>query len=197
MRTYLEHSDPSPAVQQAIRLCKTAYPSYSGRKFSVRVTDRALNLRSSWDGGSRDYYTLIDLATGRTSPRLPDQSAFDRPVQGLDAVTLPLNAAVVQHCIFRGKDLGLTLIVGPENATQFLPTQETLPDDQITVLTFTRRYQNTYGGRTNLRYVEAHRSTGISQSNWTQAQQALVSSGHLRKNGSITAKGKNATPDTY
>jgi hypothetical protein len=194
-RTYLDYADPW--ARPAIRLCQQAYPSYTGRKYSVRTTDSPLNLRSSWDGGSRNFYTVINLETGRTSPTLPAQSAFDRPMEGLDAVTLPPNAAIVEHCIFQGRDLGLTLIVGPANAARYLPTQETLPDDQVTVLTYTRGYKNTYGGHTNLRYSEARRATGITQEAWTQAQKHLVASGHLRKNLSITPKGKNATPNNY
>jgi len=195
--THLDPADKSTAVQSAIQLMRTAYPGYRGRKFKVSTIEGSVNLQSSWQGGSRNYYILIDLATSQTSPVMPAQSQFDTPVKGLDAVTLPPNAGVVEHSIFCGKDMGLTLVIGPNNATQFLPTVETLPEDHQTVLNYTRSLKNTYGGQTNIRYTEAHRETGITQERWTAAQQSLMASQHLRKNGSITAKGKNAAPHRW
>ena len=195
--THLDPADKSTAVQSAIQLMRTAYPGYRGRKFKVSTIEGSVNLQSSWQGGSRNYYILIDLATSQTSPVMPAQSQFDTPVKGLDAVTLPPHAGVVEHSIFCGKDMGLTLVIGPNNATQFLPTVETLPEDHQTVLNYTRSLKNTYGGQTNIRYTEAHRETGITQERWTAAQQSLMASQHLRKNGSITAKGKNAAPHRW
>ena len=120
--THLDPADKSTAVQNAIQLMRSAYPGYSGRKFQVRTVEGTVNLQSSWQGGSRNFYILIDLDTSQTSPVMPAQSQFDVPVKGLDKVTLPPNAGVVEHSIFCGEDMGLTLVIGPNNATQFLPT---------------------------------------------------------------------------
>jgi hypothetical protein len=215
--TYLDIADKDSATQEALRVMRAAYPGYRGRKFSVRVQALSnMDLRSYWDGGSRTDYTLIDLDSRRTVA-LPTQSPFDAPVRSveqfvirhlgvfddgtyecdlwhstIEAAKLPLNVGVVEHVIFQGRDQGLTLVIDPAKAAGLLPSPDTVTDDQQIVLHYTGSLKNTYGGETNLRFKEAHRETGIPETVWETAKASLIQSKHLRSNGSITPKGRNA-----
>jgi hypothetical protein len=102
-------------------LVSKAYPRYIGRKFRLQVSESALDVRSYWDGGSREYYTFANLATGEVSSAVPAQSAFDRKIDGADRVELPVGFACIKHSIFCGHDTGITIIVRPENAAKLLP----------------------------------------------------------------------------
>ena len=183
---YLTPTDT--AAQPAIRLMKQAYPSYAGRQFKLRLTDRSINVCSYWEGGSRSYYTFVNLDTGAISPEVPQQSAFDERVPGAQAVALPPGVGCVEHSYFMGKDYGLTLIVGPENATKFLPdTGPALTDDEVTCLRLTSSLKNTYAGRTNIRQAES----GMTMPAWVAVQTGLMARTLLRTNGSITPAGRN------
>jgi hypothetical protein len=102
------------------RLVSRAYPSYRGRKFRLEVSEHPINCASYWDGGSRDYFVFVNLATGEVSQQVPVQSAFDKKLSGADAVELPVGFACIEHSIFCGKDIGITIHVRPENAAKLL-----------------------------------------------------------------------------
>jgi hypothetical protein len=108
----------SPEVK---RIAKLAFPEYKGRKFAFDVQNYPLDMRSYWDGGSRDYYKFVSLADGRVSMEVPVQSAFDPKISGLDSVTIPEGFVAVRHSIFCGKDSGLTVIANPANLSKLLP----------------------------------------------------------------------------
>lgn len=99
------------------RIVKATYPAWKGRKVRIELCDYPLDCRSYWDGGSRDYYVFLNLATMQTMP-MPAQSAFDRAVPGADAVTLPAGVICVQRSVFCGKDCGLRIIVGTQDSEQ-------------------------------------------------------------------------------
>jgi hypothetical protein len=186
---YLTPSDP--AAQPAIRLMRAAFPSYHGRQFKICVTDTVC-VSSYWDGGSKDSFVFVDLETAETSRQVPPQSAFDPVIPGAEAVTLPAGAGCVEHTIYRGKDLGLSLHLSPANATKMLPDPDPVSDDESTVLQFTATYKNTYGGRTNIRFAEAAEETGITHERWSEAVRTLTARKLLNKAGSITPAGRNA-----
>lgn len=101
-------------------LVAKAYPDYKGRKFSLNVTEKPINCASSWQDGSRDFFTFANLTTGEVSQAAPAQSGYEKTVRGLDAVELPLDFVAIEHSIFCGKDSGITIHVRPENTTRFL-----------------------------------------------------------------------------
>lgn len=115
-RIYLDKLDEPLAS-----VARVAFPGYHGRKFRL-VSATELDVRSYWSGGSRDYFTCVDLATMRTLS-MPPQSAFDRPVAGADRAPVPEGYIWVEHSIFCGKDTGLTFHVNPANLTKMLPGQ--------------------------------------------------------------------------
>lgn len=101
-------------------IAKAAYPDYAGRKFFVEAQQFPLDMRSYWDGGSREYYRFVSLADGRVSDAVPAQSGYDRTVSGLDAVTVPVGFVAVRHAFHCGIDCGLTVIAHPNNVAPLL-----------------------------------------------------------------------------
>ncbi len=102
-------------------IAKSAFPDYTGRKFYFEAQSRALDMRSYWDGGSREYYKFVSLADGRVSMEVPAQSAFDRTISGIDKVFVPQGFVAVRHRYFCGRDCGLTVIAHPDNVAKLLP----------------------------------------------------------------------------
>ena len=109
MRTTTSISRTAPVK----RILAATFPEYRGRKIRLSVSDRPLDVRSCWDGGSRSYFTFVRLDTFVVM-EMPAQSAFDKRVTGADAVTLPPGCACVEHIYFCGKDLGITIHVGTD-----------------------------------------------------------------------------------
>lgn len=173
-------------------IVSATFPDYRGRKFRLNVSDSPLNVRSSWDGGSRSYYRFLNLATLQASCEVPAQSAFDRPISGADAVVLPDGFACVEHSIFCGNDTGITIHIRPENSARFLPTPVELSREQRIVLVATRSLKSSYQGISNYRFVEATRDTDISSEQWETAKADLIARGLLDSRGALTVAGRNA-----
>ena len=194
MTIHLTYTDPD--AQSAIRLMRAAVPGYTGRTFKVRPQE-SVDVRSYWSGGSKDTFTFVHLASGQLSPQVPAQSAFNRPIAGADCVTLPEGVGCVEHSIFCGKDMGLTLIIPPGNAPRFLPEPTSATADELVVLEYTGQYKNTYSGRTNIRAREAIQDGKITQDRWIAAQATLVARKLLNKAVSLTAAGRNTSPNNW
>ena len=199
------HLDRLDSQTQAI--VNAAFPSYNGRKFKIEVASHPLNVKSYWDGGSRDYFTFVNLQT-RETLTMPPQSAYDAQIAGADKVNLPVGFVCVEHSIFCGKDSGITIHVHPDNAPMLLPAPSTeLTDDQKTVLKYTRAVKSSYAGIKDYRYyshvqdvemearVQKNGKLPMTRDAWDAAKSSLISSGHLNKAGAITADGRNAIAD--
>ena len=163
---------------------------YNGRTFKAYVTDSVTCRGMQWDGGSRSTYTAVNLQTGESRP-ITDGRPWPQNMYTPPAIPLQRDQAIVEHSIFCGKDAGLTFYIHPDNAAALLPAADAVDDDQRTVLEYTARLKNTYGGRTDIRFTEARRDTGITRERWAAAQAACIAAGYLRKNGSITPAGRN------
>lgn len=198
---HLERLDDKTAA-----IVRAAYPGYHGRKFKIEVSDDPIDVRSYWDGGSRDYFVFVDLKSMRAAA-MPAQSAFDPKIAGAESVKLPADFACVQHSIFCGKDSGITIMIGSANAAPLLPAPaEKLTEVQITVLQYTAGRKSSYAGRDRCDMarddmVSAHRfnaskpmpaSPDAFRASWNIAKESLISAGYLNKAGAITAAGKNA-----
>lgn len=106
------------------QILTATFPKYKGRKVRIEAQRFPLDVRSYWDGGSRDYFVFLNLADMK-SVSMPGQGINDRPVAGADKVTLPEGVACVEHSIFCGKDVGITIHVNPNNLTQLLTAGST------------------------------------------------------------------------
>ena len=181
MKTHhLNHND---MPNEAKRIFERAYPSYAGRKFKIRAVSGPVNMRSCWASGSRDYFKVVSF--GGDIFEMPVQSMFDQKVSGSDSFTIPEGMAVVQHSIFMGKDMGLTILVPEQRVKGLLPAPKfELTDDQIKVLKIVGGYK-AFARRDKAKYQ------GFSISRYDILIEELKVMGLLRKNGSITPDGRN------
>lgn len=176
------------------RVFTSAFPSYAGRKFKVSLmTGNHFNFTGAyWDGGSKSSYVVVDLATSRAipasqiCPTISNPSEYGGPTQ--PQADLPPNAVVVEHSMLCGNDMGLELHVPEANATIFLPTEVELTEQERIVLGITVNLKSF------ARREEAARS-GITPAIWDTTKTALIERGFLRKNGAVTADGRNAVRD--
>lgn len=183
---------PDETIQSII---EAAYPGYRGKKLSLCM-NVPTELNSYWDGGSRDYYVFVNLDTMKAI-KLPSNHPFYERGVSNQLATLPSRIVLVKHCIFCGKDMGLTIYANQGDLSKMLPEPPTITGHESIVLEYTSSLKNTYGGRTNIRFLEANREKGITADQWEKAKADLISRGLLRKNGSITPAGRNAIPNSY
>ncbi len=178
---------PDNIVKEVSRI---AHPDYTGRKYRVEVAKSALNMASYWGGGSRDFWAVVNLAT-MTVVNAPQQSAFDKPIDGIERVTLPAGFVAVKHTIFCGKDLGLTFYVSQDSAPMFItPAADDITEDQKIVLAYTKSRKSSYAGIKDYRFHEAQ-SRGITRDRWDTAKAECIARGWLNKAGAITNDGRN------
>lgn len=182
------HTD-SPEVR-AIALA--AFPSYSGRKFTVEQFCGPMRLDSCWEGGSRSYFVVLDLVSLRSRAIEENGTPFSNGGKIERISELPLNCAVVEHSIFCGRDMGIRIYVRPENLSALLPAPSEITRDQAIVLVCTSSYKSSYGGISDYRFHEGRSETGITREAWLQAKAECIAKGLLRSNGSITDAGRNA-----
>jgi len=175
-------------------IARKAFPDYNGKKFCVQVETGTINTtyNAYWSGGSRTYYNFVRLDTLQSMGEVPAQHpVFNKPINGADKVQLVPGLMCVKRTYFCGKDLGITIVVHPDNAPRLLPDTSEYTRDEMIVLIATRSYKNTYGGKTNIRFKEAHRDTGITEERWETAKQICIEKNLLNKAGSITNTGRN------
>jgi hypothetical protein len=151
---------------------------YRGEKFRVAVVG-AVSLTHGLDEGSGSYWWTVD-----------ERGLLPAMFSG--ELTLAANLFVVEHTFFCGQDLGLTLHLHPDSVPKWVESPAPiLTRDELIVLAATRDYVNSYGGRSDVRFAEANRETGIERGAWDAAGALLKSKGLLRQNGSITNEGRN------
>jgi hypothetical protein len=182
------HLEPTAELRAMARV---AFPSYNGRTYELDASG-VVDVRSYWSGGSRDTFVAVNLATRRTLAVPQNGTPFDGGPIARDGVAIPLGFAIVEHSIFCGRDVGITFHVHPNAAAQLLPLPIDVSDDQRTVLKYTARLKNTYGGESDIRYREAARDTAITRERWTIAQAQLRERRMLNAANAITPSGRNA-----
>ena len=178
------------------RLAMRAFPEYRGRRFKLCILDDTGDDKISvslyggyWDGGSKSYYRFLRLdQTGKTLAMPTAHPFFDRhnpkAVAQKNAFLVP-GVALVEHSIFCGKDMGLTVTIHPRNAALLLPASvELSPAEQVAL-----RVIDTYISSARLKYAAEE---GLTRDQYDFAKLALESRGLLRKNGSITPAGRDA-----
>ncbi len=172
-------------------LVARAYPDYAGRRIAVEAVDPAteINCASYWSDGNRDYFVFLALVDGSAARvEAPAQSAYDRPVAGLDRVTLPKGVVCVRRTFAGSREYVTVLVRSDDLAPGMLPAAEALTDLERKCLVATRSLKNSYAGETDLR----RKSTGMDPATWAATQDALRARGLLNKAGAITDAGRNA-----
>ena len=127
-------SRSDPTIKAII---SAAFPEYRGRKIYLVPCTAPLDVRSWWDGGTRSYFTFVNLSTMRQSrlalsspespevapPTLPvpaQHPVFDKQIPGAGSVELRPGFVCVEHVIFCGHDLGLRIHAHPDNLAKLL-----------------------------------------------------------------------------
>ena len=162
---------------------------YTGRKFQVRTTESVTLSDNYWSGGTRSYWYFFSLGTGK-QVSLPGQN----PLQDANthSVELPPDVLAVEHAIFCGKDMGLTVWAHPSAMDRMaLPAAPELSPEESIVLYTTRAYKASYGGVSNLRQKES----GLPPEAYERAKQSLIEKRLLNKRGAITPAGRNAASE--
>lgn len=175
--------EPNDAM--AKKLAHASFPEYTGRKFKVQVVPEGTNIdvTSYWDGGSRDYFVVMNLVTMKSMPVPQNGDPYTRKIA---PVKIHENMCVVQHSIFMGKDTGLTFIISEKNAAQLLPSNDVnLDKKEKTVLVLLRSLKPAY------RRDEA-RHAGISNQEYDTIIANLKVKQYVNSSGAITPKGRNA-----
>jgi hypothetical protein len=172
--------DPKTLSEETRRLFRQGFPSYPGKTFKIRGVSGPVDLRSYWDGGSRDYFAVV-RSDGQALD-IPVQSAYDKALAGAECFVIPDGVVVVEHTIYCGKDHGLTLVVPEERLAAFLPAPAlSLTDEQEIVLHLT----------VTLIPAARRERSGMSNERWDVVKAELVELGLLQKNGAITPEGRN------
>ena len=177
----------NPEVQ---RIAKIAFPDYSGKKFIVKPCDYPINVRSYWDGGTRDYFAFVELSTGKTIPIPSQHPLYDKPIEGTDKVNLPQGIVCVKNTCFCGKWMPITIYVRPENITPNLTsgeesklTEELSREEKVMLHLFC--------GLKSFARKEASYRHGIKAENYEQLKQGLIQKGLLSNIGGVTDRGRN------
>jgi hypothetical protein len=92
--------------KQAKAIIDATFPNYRGNKVSIHFQNQITFSDTNWGGGTKNEYAAV-ASDGRTA-------RMDTPAPWLNAyegVTQPIgeNVLVVEHTIFCGKDLGITI----------------------------------------------------------------------------------------
>lgn len=193
---YLTPKDVPENLKRIFDALEIPGERYQTTKFKFEITDKVELQGMAWSGGSKNDYIAVNLQTGETKT-MRDPRPWPANQSAMPPVPLPANMAVAKRSTMRGKNMGVTFYIHPENAPRSLPSPEVgqegggLDRDQQIVLIATRSYKPSYAGVKNYRYQEATRQTGITPEAWEAARDALIASGHLNKRGAITPKGRN------
>lgn len=176
----------APEVQSLVR---TAFPGYSGKRFTVETFSGPMVLNSYWSGGSRDYWALVNMATGKVFTVPENGTPWTNP-RGFKVGRLPLNLALVRHS--KGHYESTCVYVSPENISKYLPAPAELSREEKIVLAATSGLKSSYAGIKDYRFHEANQMTGIPRSLWDSTKAELIGKGLLNKAGAITDAGRNA-----
>ena len=177
---------------EVIEMARCAFPAYTGRSFAIQPFAGEMATRSCWDGGSRDYWCLLNLATRKTWHVPENGTPFVNGGKSFKVGRLPANIALAHRRIFRGRDIGITLYLNPANIrADMIPAKPVMEWAESVVLAATRSLKSSYAGIKNYRFHEARSETGITETEWNAAKEACIRKGWLNRAGAITDDGRN------
>lgn len=99
------------------------FPKYNGRKFSIEATTKVSLGHNYWDGGTRHFKAFVSLENMQAKSLHSNHPFFERTQlgAGYERAELPQGVAMVEHTIFCGHDMGITIYVHPDNMARLLP----------------------------------------------------------------------------
>lgn len=163
------------------------FPGYAGKRFKIVARERVTISDLNWSGGTRSEYVAVTL-DGR---RLGDMSEFnakapwDNRAEGA-STSIPAGACIVEHSIFCGRDMGLTIYVRPDAVAKYLPAPcSDISAEHMTVMRAIRTLIP------RARREECARA-GINAARYDAIVAELKTAGYCSANGGLTLKGKNS-----
>jgi hypothetical protein len=108
-------SRTDPMIREILR---ATYPAWTGRKIRATVKNFITFYNTNWGGGTRNEYRTFELASGR-GRALWVSAPWRNPVEGTTH-PIPAGWVVVEHQIFQGHDMGITLHVNPADVAKTL-----------------------------------------------------------------------------
>jgi hypothetical protein len=100
----------------------------------------------TWSDGSREMWCLRRLSDGQAVNITDTQSAPWSGQRSDRTIAMVPGVIAVTHSMSRGRDVGLTIYVHPDDAAKLLPAPVDLTDHERIVLRATRAYKASYGG---------------------------------------------------
>ncbi len=110
-------------INESIKLTKeqvrpilaVTFPEYRGKKYRLEYQGKYYP-ENYWDGGTRSYFKILEK-NGQGIKLLEPGQSFTNPFLGKanEPFEIKSNWAVVEHCIFCGKDIGIRIYVNPVN----------------------------------------------------------------------------------
>jgi len=104
--------------KQVRKLLRESFPDYKGRKFYLEFKDRITVYNLNWSGGSKNEYAFFRADNKKAF--VPARPPWDNPFER-QAFDLSPEVLVVEHCIFCGRDMGITVYAHPKLAARILP----------------------------------------------------------------------------
>jgi len=101
-------------------IINASFPNYKGRKVSIETSRIPTQLDSYWFEGSRDYYAFVQLADDFKCLPVHSNNPVYEPKQPRDLKNLPKGIVLVQHTIFCGKDMGITIYANQDDVTPLI-----------------------------------------------------------------------------
>lgn len=98
------------------------YPEWKGRKVFVKEAT-SYQMSNYWSEGSRNFVKAYSLTAG-VSKDPSDISQIPFHLSAHATVEIPKDAVLVEHSVFCGKDVGVTIYVNPVNLVKLFPTPE-------------------------------------------------------------------------
>jgi hypothetical protein len=182
---YIERKDLTGIAKVIV---EKAYPEYNGNRFKIEVRDTFIP-DQSWSGGSRTTWKLFKRIDGSMfNPGTSLSSGIFNPKEAFQSQEIPKGCLLVQHSIFCGKDMGITVVVRTDEFdTNLLPASKhnDLSRNELIVLIAIRSYIS------SARKKNALMETNITSAEYDAAITSLINKGLLRSNKSITTEGKN------
>jgi len=175
---------------EVLRLIQRAGASYYHKIVAqILPFPGRLYLSSHWEGGTRYWYTLVALDGTARIPVPENGTPF--AIATPEITSIPTGSALVETCVFRGKNMPAKIYVNPENMNQFVLTEAPqLTDLESKVLGLVCGLKSAY------RREEAARQ-GISLADYEATIASLKGKKLLNAGGAVTPAGRNARPSRY
>ena len=189
------HTDRSDVLVD--RIVSSAFPGYKGSTVSLVAADSVELQGTAWGGGSRSSYAVVSVC-GSQVVALPQYAPTEfggpqkTPVVDLNPIGQASDAGapfIVEHSLYRGKDMGIRIYAHPSRLTPLLPEGTKLTDQERLMLYITKCLKSF------ARRDEWARSQPADT--FDAMREALAGRGLMRKNGSITNEGRNAVGDWH